>query len=177
MRYIFLKGGLMPLNDEKLILQIQRGDTEYANELIEKHYPSILRYCTWHCYNTDRAEDLTQETFLRVFRDIDSYEQRGSFRAYLYTIAHHLCIDENRKQTTFEIEDNISIEDNNLKKVEDRDQINFLLNLLNPAQREVIILHCGEQLSFREISQILDIPARTVQSRVRAALTILRKEK
>lgn len=115
----------MPLNDEKLILQIQRGNIEYANELIEKHYSSILRYCTWHCHNTDRAEDLTQETFLRVFRDIDSYEQRGSFRAYLYTIAHHLCIDENRKQTTFKIEDNISIEDNNLKKVEDRDQINF----------------------------------------------------
>ena len=76
----------MPLNDEKLILQIQRGNIEYANELIEKHYSSILRYCTWHCHNTDRAEDLTQETFLRVFRDIDSYEQRGSFRAYLYTM-------------------------------------------------------------------------------------------
>lgn len=167
----------MPLNDEKLILQIQRGNTEYANELIEKHYFSILRYCTWHCYNTDCAEDLTQETFLRVFRDINSYEQRGSFRAYLYTIAHHLCIDENRKQTTLELEDHISIEDKNLQKIEDCDQIRYLLNLLNSEQREVIILHCGEQFSFREISQILGIPARTVQSRVRAALMILRKEK
>lgn len=112
-----------------------------------------------------------------MFRDIDSYEQRGSFRAYLYTIAHHLCIDENRKQTTLELEDHISIEDKNLQKIEDWDQIRYLLNLLNSAQREVIILHCGEQFSFREISQILGIPARTVQSRVRAALMILRKEK
>lgn len=167
----------MLLNDEKLILQIQHGNREYANELIERHYSSILRYCSWHCYNTDRAEDLTQETFLRVFRDIDTYEQRGSFRAYLYTIAYHLCVDENRKQITLELEDNISVEDNNLQKIEDHDYIKFLLNLLNSAQQEVIILHCGEQLSFREISQILDIPARTVQSRVRAALKILRKEK
>ena len=71
-----------------MILQIQRGDTEYANELIEKHYPSILRYCTWHCYNTDRAEDLTQETFLRVFRDINSYEQRDHLELIYTRIAH-----------------------------------------------------------------------------------------
>lgn len=165
------------MNDEKLIRQIQRGHTEYADELIERYYSSILRYCSWHCYNTDRAEDLTQETFLRVFRDIGSFEHRASFKTYLYTIAQHLCIDENRKQTALELEDNISIEDNNLQKIEDREQIKYLLSLLNPAQREVIILHYGQQLSFREISQILNIPARTVQSRVRAALAILRKEK
>ncbi len=165
------------MNDEKLIRQIQRGDTEYADELIERYYASILRYCSWHCYNTDRAEDLTQETFLRVFRDIGNFEHRASFKTYLYTIARHLCIDENRKQTALELEDTISIEDNHLQKIEDREQIKYLLGLLNPAQREVIILHCGQQLSFREISQILHIPARTVQSRVRAALAILRKEK
>lgn len=165
------------MNDEKLIRQIQRGDTEYADELIERYYSSILRYCSWHCYNTDRAEDLTQETFLRVFRDIGNFEHRASFKTYLYTIARHLCIDENRKQTALELEDTISIEDNHLQKIEDREQIKYLLGLLNPAQREVIILHCGQQLSFREISQILNIPARTVQSRVRAALAILRKEK
>lgn len=165
------------MNDNKLILQIQRGNKICANELIDRYYSSILRYCYWHCYNADRAEDLTQETFLRVFRDIYMYEQKGSFKAYLYTIAHHLCIDENRKQTSSKLDDDISIEDIRLRQIEDRDQINSLLKLLSSTQREVILLHCGEQLTFREISQILDIPARTVQSRVRAALSILRKEK
>ena len=83
----------MPLNDTKLITQIQRGNTACANELVERYYSSILRYCSWHCNNIDRAEDLAQETFLRVFRDIYTYEQKGSFKAYLYTIAHQelLC--------------------------------------------------------------------------------------
>lgn len=166
----------MLLNDDKLILQIQHGNTACANELVERYYSSILRYCSWHCNNTDRAEDLTQETFLRVFRDIYIYERKGSFKAYLYTIAHHLCIDENRKNIASELDDNLPIEDRRLRQIEDRDEINSLLNLLTPMQREVVLLHCGEQLSFREISQILDIPARTVQSRVRAALSILRKE-
>lgn len=164
------------MNDNKLILQIQRGNKVCANELVERYYSSILRYCSWHCYNTDQAEDLTQETFLRVFRDIYMYERKGSFKAYLYTIAHHLCIDENRKYTTFELDENLPVEDRNLRQIEDRDQISSLLNLLTPTQKEVVLLHCGEQLSFREISQILNIPARTVQSRVRAALSILRKE-
>ena len=118
---------------------------------------------------------MTQETFLRVFKNIYIYEQKGSFKAYLYTIAHHLCIDENRKYVAFELDDNLPIEDQRLRQIEDRDQINSLLNLLTPIQREVVLLHCGEQLSFREISEILDIPARTVHSRVRAALSILRK--
>lgn len=165
----------MLLNDEKLILQIQRGNKSCANELVERYYSSILRYCSWHCNNIDRAEDLTQETFLRVFKNIYIYEQKGSFKAYLYTIAHHLCIDENRKYVAFELDDNLPIEDQRLRQIEDRDQINSLLNLLTPIQREVVLLHCGEQLSFREISEILDMPARTVQSRVRAALSILRK--
>ncbi|HJB36108.1 MAG TPA: sigma-70 family RNA polymerase sigma factor [Candidatus Blautia merdipullorum] len=167
----------MPLNDNKLILQIQRGNRRCADELVERYYSSILRYCSWHCYNTDRAEDLTQETFLRVFRDIYMYEQKGSFNAYLYTIAHHLCIDENRKLITFELDKDLPMKDDRLQQVEDREQIKHLLKLLTPVQREVILLHCGEQLSFREIAQILDIPARTAQSRFRAAITILRKEK
>ena len=69
------------------------------------------------------------------------------------------------------------MKDDRLQQVEDREQIKHLLKLLTPVQREVILLHCGEQLSFREIAQILDIPARTAQSRFRAAITILRKEK
>ena len=165
----------MLLNDDKLILQIQHGNTACANELVERYYSSILRYCSWHCNNTDRAEDLTQETFLRVNVNIYIYERKGSFKAYLYTIAHHLCIDENRKNIASELDDNLPIEDRRLRQIEDCDEINSLLNLLTPMQREAVLLHCGEQLSFREISQILDIPARTVQSRVRAALSILRK--
>lgn len=64
------------------------------------------------------------------------YEQKGSFKAYLYTIAHHLCIDENRKYVAFELDDNLSIEDQRLRQIEDRDQINSLLNLLTPMQRK-----------------------------------------
>ena len=72
------------MNDNKLILQIQRGSRRCADELVERYDSPILRYCSWHCYNADRAENLTQETFLRVFRDIYVYEQKWTF---LYSTA------------------------------------------------------------------------------------------
>lgn len=78
------------MNDNKLILQIQRGNRRCADELVERYYSSILRYCSWHCYNTDRAEDLTQETFLRVFRDIYMYEKRGLLR-HIYIPLPIIC--------------------------------------------------------------------------------------
>lgn len=165
------------LTDNELISQIQCGNKACANELIERYYPAIFRYCLWHCFHDNQAEDLVQETFFRVFRDISSYECRGNFKSYLYTIAHHLCIDANRKHSTGWLDENLPTEDSKLKQVEDREQIAYLLNLLTPVQREAILLRYGEQLSFKEIAQILDIPPRTVQSRVRSALLVLRKEK
>lgn len=165
------------MDDKKLIRQIQRGDTSSAEQLVQRYYPAILRYCSWHCPCQDRAEDLTQETFLRVFRNIPQFDGRGSFKCYLYTVAYHLCIDECRRQSTLLLSEELLEDSAELRQVDDREQLRYLLGLLTPAQRQALLLHCGQQLSFREISQILEVPPRTVQSRVRAALAILRKEK
>ena len=83
--------------DNVLINRVKAGDEDAAELLIRRYYPSILRYCRWHCPNMETAEDLTQETFIRLFRHLDEYKNRGTFKAYLYTIANHLCIDESRK--------------------------------------------------------------------------------
>lgn len=169
--------GVKAVRDEELIKQIKRGHTEYANELIKRHYSSILRYCAWHCSDPQRAEDLTQETFLRVFRDFSQYDDRGKFRAYLYMIAYHLYIDESRKPKFYSLDDDIGDSRDYFSEIENVEEINSLLKRLSPPQREAIILRFAEQLSFREISQITGIPIRTIQSRVRLALAIMRKEK
>jgi RNA polymerase sigma factor (sigma-70 family) len=169
--------GVKTVQDKELIKQIKRGHIEYANELIERHYSSILRYCARHCSDSERAEDLTQETFLRVFRDFSQYDDRGKFRAYLYTVAHRLCIDESRKQKLYLLDEDVGDSKDYFSEVENRSEINSLLERLSPPQREAIILRFAEGLSFQEISQITGVPIRTIQSRVRLALAIMRKEK
>ena len=82
------------LSDDELVEQILLGNENAAEELIKRYYTSILRYCRWHCSNLEKAEDLTQETFLKLFKNLSGYKGKKKFKAYLYTIANHLCIDE-----------------------------------------------------------------------------------
>lgn len=93
------------LNDDELVEQIKNGDEQAAEELIKRYYASILRYCRWHCSSMEKAEDLTQETFYKLFKNISGYKGKRKFKAYLYTIANRLCIDESRKVPVYSLED------------------------------------------------------------------------
>ncbi|MBQ7839965.1 MAG: RNA polymerase sigma factor [Lachnospiraceae bacterium] len=166
------------LSDDKLVEQIRLGNEEAAEELIKRYYTSILRYCKWHCSNLEKAEDLTQETFYKLFKNISAYKGKKKFKAYLYTIANRLCIDESRKTPFYHLEDEETTIDecNEILRLEDKAEINYLLNILSSEQREAIILRFGEQLSFDEIAKVVGCNMRTAQSRVRNGLKIMRKE-
>lgn len=166
------------MSDDELVRQIQYGDEGAAEELVTRYYSSIMRYCRWHCSSQEKAEDLTQETFYRLFRSLSQYKGKNKFKAYLYTIANRLCIDESRKVQTVLLEDekNAVSGRNEIHQAEDREAVRHLLNALPPEQREVIILRYGEQLSFAEIAKVTGSNVRTVQSRVRYALQAMRKE-
>ena len=165
-------------SDDDLVEQIWLGNENAAEELINRYYTSILRYCKRHCFNVEKAEDLTQETFLKLFKNLSGYKGKGKFKAYLYTIANHLCIDESRKIKVYSLENEEEIrqECDEIRRIEDISEINYLLNILSPEQREAVILRFGEQLGFREIAEVTGCNMRTAQSRVRNALRIMRKE-
>ena len=166
------------LNDDELIERIKNGNEQAAEELINRYYKSILRYCKWHCSSLEKAEDLTQETFYRLFKNLSAYNGKQKFKAYLYTIANHLCVDESRKIPFYPLEDeeNIASEYNEILQVEYKAEIKYLLGMLSPEQREAIILRFGEQLEFHEIAKVMGCNMRTAQSRVRHGLKIMRKE-
>lgn len=165
-------------SDDALVEQIRLGDEKAAEELIRRYYTSVLRYCKRQCFNLEKAEDLTQETFLKLFKNLSGYKEKGKFKAYLYTIANHLCIDESRKmkECSLENEEEIRDECDELRRIEDKSEIGYLLNVLSPEQREAVILRFGEELSFWEIAKVMGCSMRTAQSRVRNALKIMRKE-
>ena len=165
------------MNDADLVEQIRLGDEKAAEELIKRYYTSILRYCKRQCFNDEKVEDLTQETFLKLFRNLSGYKGKRKFKAYLYTIANHLCVDESRKMKVYplENEEDIGYECDEMHRIEDRSEIDYLLDALSPEQREAVILRFGEQLEFWEIAKVMGCNMRTAQSRVRNALKIMRK--
>ena len=164
--------------DDELIERIGLGDENAAETLINRYYAAILRYCRRHCHNLEKAEDLTQETFLRLFKNLSGYKGKKKFKAYLYTIANRLCIDESRKMRLYSLEqeEEIRYECDEMCQIEDHSEIDYLMNVLSPEQREAVILRFGEQLEFKEIAKIVGCNLRTAQSRVRNALKMMRKE-
>lgn len=169
------------MNDDDLIERIRLGDEKAAEKLIKRYYASILRYCQRKCLPPEKAEDLTQETFLKLFRNLSGYKGKRKFKAYLYTIANHLCVDESRKMKTYPLEHGETPgfpgdQCDEIYRIEDRSEIDQLLRVLSPEQREAVILRFGEQLAFWEIAEVMGCNMRTAQSRVRNALKIMKRE-
>ncbi len=166
------------MSDDELVEKIKCGDEAAAKELIDRYYGVILRYCGWHCSAPERAEDLTQETFLKLFRSLPKYCGRNKFKAYLYTIANRLCIDESRKLSFYSLEAVGDIADgrSGIAQAEHREDIRRLLGVLSAEQREAVILRFGQELGFAEIAKVMGCSMRTAQSRVRNGLRLMRRE-
>lgn len=167
--------------EDKLIQRMEQGDRKAVEELIEMFYDEILRYCIFHVPNRSLAEDAAQETFLKVVRFHGRYQSsRGKFKTFLYQIAANTCIDTKRKIR----QGDISLEQSERefscveRGYEDaRSDLAFrqLADGLPDELRELVLLKYGQDLTMREIAQVVNLPLRTVQSRLRAALKKLKE--
>lgn len=148
---------------------------------LKDQYDKIYRYCYFKVYNTQLAEDLTQETFLRFFAQT-SYISRGKPLAYLYTIARNLCTDAHRKKgMSFldESEDTIPAGDD-IDDLEINIAIKQAVRTLPPDLQEIILLRYANDLSVLEISKITGLSRFAVHRKINKALgglkLTLRKE-
>ena len=172
--------GVIVAREDELIKQIKNGRRECLDELISLYYPAILRYCLWHMPDRESALDATQETFLKLVRFLDKYENRGTFRSFLYRIAANTCIDFKRRQTVTEplsetMAETICSPENGYQAVEDRQLLAAALTHMDDTARELVLLRFGQELTLREISDIAELPLRTVQTRLRRAVKRLRE--
>lgn len=166
------------MSDDELINKIRQGDEAAEEELIQRYYQSILYYCKVRCGSRETAEDLTQETFLRLFRYLPSYRYEGKFKTYLFSIASRLCINESQSISLCQLWDDESVgrECDKIHQIEDQIEIRSLLEKLSPMQREAVILRFGEQMSYQEIAEATGCNMWAAHARVKSAIKHMRKE-
>lgn len=163
--------------EDKLLKKLEYGDMSALDELISLYYADILRYCICHTKDRQTAEDAVQETFLKTVRYLDRYVHKGKFRAFLYQVAANTCVDMWRKKHQEEqLPDTFECLEQGFKRAETEMDFMLLIKELPKEQREIIYLRYAHDLTMREIGQILDLPVRTVQSRLQAALKRMKKE-
>ncbi|MHB8061796.1 MAG: RNA polymerase sigma factor [Ruminiclostridium sp.] len=163
------------IHEDELLRKIRDGDSSSLDKFVALYYPGILRYCLWHTQDRQTAEDATQETFLKTIRYLDSYVHRGKFKAYIYKITANVCIDLSLKKVTEQLPDNLSEYDSQLEQIESDANFVWLLRGLPDEQREVVLLRFVHELKVREIAEVIGVPMRTIQSRLRSALKRLEK--
>lgn len=171
-------------SDEELIERFQKGDIRAFEQIVQRYKDQLLNFVFRFLGNQEQAEDILQETFLRVYRNRHAYRRVAKFSTWIYTIAGNLARTELRKRKRrrffsisdmgvedkdFEVSDEVFNPESYVDTVLHDDVIQQEINKLSPKFREVIILRDIQELSYEEISKILRIPIGTVKSRVNRA--------
>ena len=170
------------VDDAVLAVNAQKGDRDAFARLVERYQGRIYGFIYQFFRNEDLAAELTQETFLRVYRFIKRYDPERKFSTWIYSIAKNICIDEQRK---LKRDRSISIEDlppgalvaksdsAHLKNpadislhLEERMLMEESIALLPEKYRAAIILCYFQELSYQEIADILDLSLNLVKVRI-----------
>ncbi|MHA2062336.1 MAG: RNA polymerase sigma factor [Candidatus Sifarchaeia archaeon] len=166
-----------------LVEQAKEGDKFAFGSLYKEFMPRIYRYILYLVTDIQRAENLTQETFLKTWKYLPKFSsKKGTFQAFLYRIARNLVIDYQRKKKAvplgIEFSKKLASREDLEKSYERQEKVAELkkaLSKLPVFDRELIVLRYFEELSFNEIAKTVRKKEGAVRVRVHRALAILRK--
>ena len=171
----------------EIAARLKRRDAEMVAELIELYQHRLLRYLVFLTGNRDLAEDLFQETWLRVLERGSQYDGRARFDTWLFAIARNLMLDQARKRVLRSLDEPVSEDCEHPLEIASNDPSpfeNFLrrenaarvaeaLLQLSASSREVMVLRFHEDLSLEEIASVTRAPLSTVKSRLYRGMSAL----
>lgn len=177
--------------DEELILRFQEGDEQAYIELVKRYKDKLINFVYRLVSDRDQAEDIIQDTMLKLYTHKHYYKNIAKFSTWIYTIAGNFAKTELRKKKTRKVTNNSQLgpedqdydppsSDASPQKLVERDFINGkiheAIDNLPEHFRVVTVLRDIEKLPYEEISSIVDVPLGTVKSRINRARLQLQKD-
>lgn len=182
---------LNEVSDDILIANYVKGDNEAFDALIERHKNRIFNYIFHSVKDTDLANDIFQETFVKAIMTIKQgrYVENGHFAAWITRIAHNLIIDFYRQEKTENVQSSDSCEIDILNRkelseatIEDdiivdqiHNDVRKLVTALPANQREVLLMRYYKNMSFKEIADRTNVSINTALGRMRYAIINMRR--
>ncbi|TKJ33843.1 MAG: hypothetical protein CEE38_19670 [Planctomycetes bacterium B3_Pla] len=174
----------MKSRTKKLLKRARKADTKAACELLRIYYEDVYSYLRRLCGSQSDAEDLTQQTFLKVWSSLDSFKGRSRFSTWLYRIAYNTYIDWQRKnpgnvqsdtdQWWREWTDGNPGPAEKLAQHQLSQELYEAVDRLDEDKKQTVHLHYYQGLSLRETAKVLGIATSTVKYRLREVFRILR---
>jgi RNA polymerase sigma-70 factor, ECF subfamily len=163
--------------DTQLMLNFKAGDQRAFQHLFDKHKKRVINYCFRYCGNAAVAEELAQETFMRVYKAAKRYRPKARFTTWLYKIATNVCLNEIRKpayRNPMESLDEVTASnqpsdigrsasgseppDALLEESEKHAMVQDAIKQLPEQQRAALLLRINEEFSYREIGLQINRP-------------------
>jgi RNA polymerase sigma-70 factor (ECF subfamily) len=184
-------------NDVKLMLALKNGDEASFNELLRKYETPLVNFIYRYIGDQNRAEELSQEVFLRIYRHAPKYEPLSKFSTWLFQIAVNLCLDFKKSKHTDPILNSVSITsqkdtdehknteladplEKSTEQLLEQEEINktilSAISSLPSNQRLALSLKVYEDKSYEEIAEILDCSVSSVESLIFRARQSLKKQ-
>ncbi|AJD89517.1 RNA polymerase sigma factor SigW [Jeotgalibacillus malaysiensis] len=178
---------------KKRIQQVRKGDQDAFGEIVELFKDRVYHVCFRMLGNRHEAEDIAQEAFIRAYTNIHTFDIDRKFSTWLFRIATNLCIDRIRKKkpdyyldaevsgtdglTMYsQVETDGPLPEEEVESMELQESIQKEISRLPDKYRSVIVLKYIEELSLKEISEILELPIGTVKTRIHRGREALRKQ-
>lgn len=171
-------------SDERLIEQALRGDTSAFGTLVRRWYGPVLAFCQTRMISPFDAEDAVQESFLRAHRQLAQLREPQRFGAWLQGIAGHVCVDTIRKLSRGTATVGIDLaempagDDGPARSAADLDEREHLIRTLHElpdSNREVLLLHYFNDMTYDEMADWLGVARSTVNERLRNGREMLRR--
>lgn len=175
--------------NKKFIRQAADGDTAAFDDITKIYLADVYRYLVWLTKDAQKAEDITQDTFVKAWRSIQKSDTARPFLPWLLRIARNCAFDFFRKKviTPFSAltdheqhfflrqASSIPTPDETARQNERAQLVQAILNTLSANYREVIVLHYLEGLSVPEVAQVLNLSQETARTRLRRARALFRE--
>lgn len=177
--------------DEQLISEYLDGDESALAVLVDRHLKSVYNFARTLTNDSQAAEDVAQESFIKAWKHIRRFRRGSSFQTWLFSITRNTAIDwlrqkkalafslfENERgenMLTETLRDTSLLPDELLARAEDARFVEVLLEELDPLYRDVLKLRYSSNMTFKEIGELLKRPLHTVKSQHRRALIALRR--
>jgi len=162
---------------------VKANDTTAFSVLVDRYKVRLFNLIYRMLRNREEAEDILQETFLRVYREKGSYDPTYAFSTWIYTIALNLCRNELKRKKRFKFFGIDLVKNDRRYAIEESGNKNCLSSTLEKAiaslpdkYRTTFLLREVNQLSYEEMSQCMEVPLGTVKSRVNRARLMLREK-
>lgn len=161
-----------------ILLVVSEDDHDAFAELVRLHQSAVRRFLRRLTGDESRAEDLAQETFLKAYRHLGSFQARGRFLSWLFRVAYQLFVSSQRRSRgaiEVPLPDDLPVEDAATLRFYGARTFDQLMTTLRADERAAVILHYRHELTHPEIAETLDLPLGTVKSLIRRARLKLRQ--